>query len=338
MVHRYGTVGKRIDMEKVTTSNFSSIDLTCQRNDVKQGEPPRYLLITPAKDEEMYIGKMLNSLVSQTLLPSKWIIINDGSVDNTERIIISYQKQYSFIELISLARKDKRAAGGEGVLSHALKRVNLDDYDYIARFDADIILQNDYIENIFNEFGKDAYLGIAGGGLYVDYKGNFKLEEEPNYHVRGALKMYRKQCFSDINGLQPYIGWDTIDEVAAWTKGWKTKSFFDYRVIHQRPTGGGISSLSVYWQRGKSDYYTCSHPLFVFLKAIKLIGISLNIPKGVSFYCGYLCCFIQRLKRIKNKSFIKTRRTQQLRRIFCHSLSKQDKSKHKDCDHHHIKA
>lgn len=92
---------------------------------------------------------------------------------------------------------------------------------------------------ILNEFAKDEKLGIAGGGFYVEKNGRFVLEKVADYHVRGRLKMYCRKCLEEIGSLCTYKEWGTIDEVYAWKHGWKTRSFFENRVIHKRPTGKG---------------------------------------------------------------------------------------------------
>jgi hypothetical protein len=127
--------------------------------------------------------------------------------------------------------------------------------------------------------------------------------------------MCRRQCFQQIGALTTWIGWDTIEEVNTWTKGWKTKSLFEYRVIHRRPTGDGIQASRVYWERGKAEYYTWSHPLFVLAKTFKsaIENFSLLIP--VCYLAGFISRYIVRDSCIQDRAFAKTRREQQRRRV-----------------------
>lgn len=275
----------------------------------------KYLLITPVRDEEKFIKGMVKSILRQEILPARWVFIDDGSIDQTAAILKTYKENYPFINVISLSRKTERQPGGEGVIEKAFEIVNADDYDFIARFDADIVLDSDYIINILKEFDKDSTLGIAGGGLYVIMKGQEILEKVPEYHVRGALKMYRRDCFNDIGGFESDIGWDTIDEIRAWMHGWETKSFFLYKGIHLRPTGSGISRLRLAWRRGQAEYNTCSHPLFVVMKSVKLLFNTFNPLYATSYLGGFLYCYINRVERIQEKEFIRFRREEQLRRI-----------------------
>jgi len=275
-----------------------------------------YALVTPVRDEEQYIGAMMDSILAQKVLPARWIIVDDGSTDRTPQIVASYQSRFDLVELIQLPARRERKAGGEQAITRAFGRLKLGEYDFLGRFDADLLFDRDYIAQILGEFGRDPELGIAGGGLYVEKNGQLELERVPDYHVRGALKMYRRECFEQIQGITDRIGWDTIDEVYAWTKGWKTRSFFDYRVVHRRPTGEGIAARRVYWQRGKAEYYTWSHPLFVLTKAAKIAWEKLSVVVPVCFLGGFASCYFRRDVRLQDPAFAKTRREQQKERIY----------------------
>lgn len=277
--------------------------------------PKRVALITPVRDERGYIEAMLESISNQDVPPVKWIIVDDGSTDGTQDVVNDYVQKYSFIHLLQLPPRQERRPGGESAISHALAFLNLAEYDFIARFDADLIFERDYIARMLHEFSLDSTLGIAGGGLYIQRETSQQLENVPGYHVRGALKMYRRECFVQIGGLTDRIGWDTIDEVSAWMKGWKTRSFFQYRVIHRRPTGEGLKASRIWWERGKAEYFTWSHPLFVMVKAIKVGRESRSVSAPASFLSGFACSYVRRYSRVRDRVFVTTRRRQQLGRM-----------------------
>ena len=188
-------------------------------------------------------------------------------------------------------------------------------FDYIARFDADLSFECDYMAQILGEFESDEKLGIAGGGLYVGEGGARRLEKAPDYHVRGAVKTYRRECFVDIGGLGTQIGWDTADEVSAWIKGWKTKSFFQYKVIHCRPTGKGVDVRHLQRERGKAEYLTWSSPIFVAGKAIKIGLVNLSLAQPLSYLAGFLSCYSRSEERLPDPKFVRMRRKQQARRL-----------------------
>jgi poly-beta-1,6-N-acetyl-D-glucosamine synthase len=274
----------------------------------------KYALVTPVHNEERFIREMILSVMTQNPRPDKWIIIDDGSTDRTREIIEGFQN-IDILQVVHLPPKHRRAPGGEGVIGHALRCLNITDYDFLARFDADIVLDDNYISNILEEFRRAPSLGIAGGGLYVLTSNGQHLEKQPQCHVRGALKMYRRECFEDIGGIEHYIGWDTLDETRAWIKGWTTRSFPQYRAIHRRPTGAGLSLARHSWQLGKADYMNWAHPLFVTLKAAKFHPL-----KGGAFLSGFISCYVMRVERVADKRVKLYRRRYQRARLL-HFLS-----------------
>jgi len=299
--------------------NLSSTSLTVNTEKGPAAtHQPMYVLISPVHNEEKFIGRMIESIAAQTVLPGHWVIVDDGSTDGTLEIARAYAQRYAFIELICLPKRTTRQPGGEGAIQQAFKVVRSYPYDFLARFDADLEFGTDYIAKILGEFADDEKLGIAGGGLYVEKNGRLVLERVPNYHVRGGLKMYRRRCLEQIGSLCTNMGWDTIDEVYAWKYGWKTRSFFENRVIHKRPTGEGLSARQISWQRGRGEYYTWSHPLFVLLKAVKVAAASPT--RGLYFLGGFLECYLKHKERLQDPSFERIRRKQQLRRLLSAGL------------------
>lgn len=275
----------------------------------------RYALITPVRDEEAYIGDMIASMVAQTVLPSLWVIVDDGSVDKTAQIVSDFADRFTFIKLVKLPPRNQRLAGGEGAVPNALKGIDLSDFDFLARFDADLVFPPDYIESILGEFHRNPKLGIAGGELYVEKEGALVPEKNPLVHVRGALKMYRSQCLKDIGGLTSQIGWDTIDEVYAWTRSWTTRSFPGYKVIHRRPTGNGIAGTRVYKERGRAEYLTWSHPLFVLAKSFKILLRERSIGRPICYLAGFILSYIRQESRLQDLTFATTRRKEQKQRL-----------------------
>ena len=275
----------------------------------------RYAMVTPVYNEVRYIGAMIESVLSQTIQPARWIIVDDGSTDGTADLVASYAERYEFLQLIRRPIRSERLPGGEGAIETGLQQLDLSQYEFFARFDADLKFDANYMECILDEFFNNPRLGIAGGGLYVERNDRMELEVVPIYHVRGAVKMYRRRCFEQIGGLRKEIGWDTIDEVQAWVHGWETKSFFRYRVIHCRPTGRGIKASRIYWQRGMAEYNSWSSPFFVFTKTARIAIRELAPIKAICFLAGFISAYMWRAPRIQDPSFVKMRRMQQINRM-----------------------
>jgi glycosyltransferase involved in cell wall biosynthesis len=275
----------------------------------------RFGLVTPVRDEEEFIGAMIESVVAQTTLPLKWIIVDDGSRDRSAEIIQSYAEQYGFIRFLQLPPREQRYFGGESAASVGLRELAAEDLDYIARFDADLVFPPDHFARIFKKCLANPRIGIAGGGLYIKQNGVFVLEKHSSYHVRGAIKVYRRQCLEVIGGLGEGMGWDTLDEVTAWVNGWDTRSFEDVEAIHQRPTGQAIPSDRLYHARGRAEFLTWSHPLFVFGKAVKIGFSEGSIMKPAFYLTGFLTGYIRGEERIHDPEIAKARRAQQWRLI-----------------------
>ncbi len=212
-------------------------------------------IIIPAYNEEAFIAKTLQSLVEQTFLPKKIVVINDNSTDDTQNLIDSFSKKHSFISSI-LNKSEAIHIPGSKVINAFNKGLESIDnnYDIICKFDADLIFPSNYLEQIKNTFEKSPDCGMAGGFCYLEKNNTWVLENLTNKeHIRGALKAYRKQCFLQIGGLKNTMGWDTVDELLAQYHGWKIHTDESLHVKHLKPTGKAYSKKPKYKQ-GEAFY------------------------------------------------------------------------------------
>lgn len=214
-----------------------------------------FQIIIPAHNEEAFLEKTLLSLVEQTLLPKKIIVVNDSSTDKTQEIIDRFAEKYHFIDGI-YHDSDKTHSPGSKVINAFYKGFHsLDDnFDIICKFDADLVFPSDYLEKISEIFKSDPKIGMAAGFCYIEKSGQWKLESLTNKdHIRGALKAYRKSCFVEIQGLRNTMGWDTIDELLSQYQGWKIKTDPSLKVKHLKPTGKVYTQASRFKQ-GEAFY------------------------------------------------------------------------------------
>jgi glycosyltransferase involved in cell wall biosynthesis len=235
----------------------------------------KYILITAARNEENYIGRTILSIINQSCLPVKWLIISDGSTDKTEKIIESYQKTNNFIELIKLQDRNARSFGSKALaFMHAYGLIGNCEYDCIGNLDADITLDKNYFENILTKMEQNEKLGIAGGVRMDFCNGKFIPIPCPSNSVAGAYQMFRKKCFEDAGGYKPlkYGGIDAVAEITARMKGWEVCSFPELKIYHHRCTGTGESFSLKYRARHGIKFYSIGyHPLFITLKFLKEI-------------------------------------------------------------------
>jgi len=277
-----------------------------------------YVVITPARDESLYIEKTIESVASQTIKPVEWVIVNDGSTDDTGKIIDRYSNQYPWIHTIHRENRGFRKSGG-GVIEafyDGYNSLKSKDWDYVAKLDGDLSFGGDYFEKCFEYFKGNSKLGIAGGMVYHVINGVDKLEKNPSFHVRGATKIYKKECWDAIGGLIKSPGWDTLDEVKANMLGWETKSFPDLKLIHHRYTGNadGIWRNSV--KNGTADYISGYHPLFMFLKCTKRFFQKPYIIGSAGHFYGFLAGYIRNMPQVNDSRLINYLRRQQINRLF----------------------
>ena len=212
-------------------------------------------IVIPAYNEEAFIAKTLQSLVEQTFLPKRIVVVNDNSTDNTQNLIDSFSEKHEFISSV-LNKSEAIHIPGEKVINAFNKGFeSLDkNYDIICKFDADIILPNNYFEKLLNVFTSNNKVGIAGGNLYIKNDKTWVFENISNKKkVRGPIKLYRKECFKEIGGLKKSIGWDTVDELLAQYYGWQIHTDEALHVKHLKPTGKAYTKASKYKQ-GEAFY------------------------------------------------------------------------------------
>lgn len=222
-----------------------------------------YYLIIPAYNEEQFIALTLQSLVEQTVLPSKLAIVNDSSTDKTAEIVMAFAKEYPFISLVNKTSDAIHLPGSKVInaFNEGLESVD-DNYDFIVKADADLIFPLNYFETLIKHFKSDERIGMVGGFCYVEKNGDWILENLTDKdHIRGALKAYRKETFKQIGGLKPAMGWDTVDELLCKFYNWKVITDESLHVKHLKPTGANYNKTARYKQ-GEA-FYTLGYGFWI---------------------------------------------------------------------------
>ena len=214
-----------------------------------------YYIVIPAHNEEAFIALTLQSLISQTVLPKKIVVVNDNSTDKTAEIVTAFAKENPFITLVNKTSEAIHLPGSKVIQAFHKGFETLDEeYDVIVKLDADLILPNNYFETVLNIFEEDATIGMAGGFAYIEKNGQWILENLTDKdHIRGAFKAYRKACFQQIGNLKPAMGWDTVDELLSKFYGWKVVTDSSLIVKHLKPTGANYNKTARYKQ-GEAFY------------------------------------------------------------------------------------
>lgn len=284
-------------------------------------EARRYAVVSPVRNEAELIRHTLESVVAQTEPPSVWIIVDDGSTDETAAIVAEYEASAGYIKLLHLENDgaakpaDRLLWAAEAVaFNNGLATIELDDFDYIVKLDGDLAFGPGYFATLMDEFEADPTLGMAGGYCYQPYKGGRLMEWNPQSHVRGPTKMYRVACFKEIGGIEPVYAWDALDVLKAQMAGWRTSSF-DLVVDHLKPTGSVGGLLKARSRQGVGAYLLGYHPLFLLARAARLSMASPYVLGGFAFLGGYVKAAIRRPPRIADTETIAYLRRQQMQRL-----------------------
>jgi poly-beta-1,6-N-acetyl-D-glucosamine synthase len=278
----------------------------------------KYVVVTPVRDEEQYLPFAIQSMARQTILPQQWVLVNDGSKDNTGKIIDEAAKQYPWI--LPVHRRDRGfRKWGAGIIEafySGYDALTVKNWDFMSKLDGDLSFDPEYFAQTFQNFSENSKIGIGGGVLYYYKEGKLILENHPVFHVRGGVKIYRRKCWQDLGGLWVGPGSDTIDEVKANMLGWKTRSFFDLHMIHHRPTGATYGRWGGLVKDGKIDYVTGYHPLFVMAKSLVRLRRRPYIIGSCALLYGYLTARLEKIPQVDDRQVIRYLRQQQLARLF----------------------
>ena len=265
------------------------------RSDARQS--PEYCLISPARNEGDYIRNTLDSVLAQTVLPKRWIVIDDGSTDDTPRILAEYAAKHSFIEVHNRVDRGRRALGGGvvEVFNEGLELLGDDPVDFVCKLDVDLILPPRYFERLLEEMARDARLGSVSGKPYfrVPAKGTkeqLRSERIGDDVSAGMTKFYRRAFLDDIGGLVKGLIWDGIDCYRGRMLGWRSKSIEDpeLRFIHLRPMGSSDRGIMTGRRRlGEGYWFAGAAPLFVFASAMYRLTHKPALVGSVATLQGY---------------------------------------------------
>jgi glycosyltransferase involved in cell wall biosynthesis len=278
----------------------------------------KYVLITPAHNEATFIQKTLESMVAQTVLPERWVIVDDGSMDETAKIAEKYATQFPWIQVVRRPQRfDRSFAAKVRAFNVGFQRVRSLQFDVIGNLDADLSFDPEYLEFLTGKFAEDPRLGVAGtpfteDGGYDTARDSFEGEN----HVAGGCQLFRKQCFEDVGGYipNPAGGIDWIAVTTARMKGWRTRSFPQKRFHHYRTLGtAGKSNWAASFSYGEKDYYLGGSPVW------QLFRVAYRATKqpieGFALLSGYCWAAIRRIERPVTSELLRFHRREQMKRL-----------------------
>jgi glycosyltransferase involved in cell wall biosynthesis len=280
----------------------------------------KYILITPARNEATFIAQTLDSVIAQTHLPERWIIVDDGSTDQTAEIVETYAQKFSWIKLIRNPKREGRnfAAKANAVNAAFTQMENLD-FTVVGNLDADTSFAPGYMEFLMQKFSADSKLGVAGTPFTQDggYDSTRDSFEGENY-VAGPIQLFRRDCFREIGGYfaNPAGGVDWIAVMDARLKGWTARSFSDLRYHHHRLMGtaerGQVIALFSY---GQKDYYLGGSPVWQLFRVIYRIAKKPYFIGGLALFSGYFWAALKKVERPISNDLMKFHRAEQMKKL-----------------------
>ena len=266
------------------------------------------VIISPVRDEAALIARTLDSVVAQTVRPAEWVIVDDGSTDETAAIVQRYADQYPFIRLVTHPDRGFRKLGG-GVIAafkYGLTQIATPNHDFIGKLDGDMSFGPQYLATMFQAFSADPKLAAVSGKTFRPEDGGLVEETMIDEQVAGQFKLYRWSAYCEIGGFVEEVMWDGIDVHLARMKGWNTMSFDhpDARLIHHRLMGSSDRNVlrgRLRWGRG--IYFMGYHPLYALASGIFRMREKPFFIGGLLIIAGYIKAAWQRIPRYEYPGF-----------------------------------
>jgi glycosyltransferase involved in cell wall biosynthesis len=281
-------------------------------------EKLRYVIITPARNEERFIELTLQSMVAQTYLPLRWVIVSDGSTDRTDEIVGRYAARYPWIELLRMPQRQERHFAGKVYAFNAgFEKVKSLEFDVVGNLDADVSFEPEHFEFLLGKMKETPKLGMAGapfreGTFQYDYR--FSNIE----NVWGGCQLFRRQCYEGIGGYMPLKGGciDHVAVISARFHGWKTRTFPDKICMHHRTMGTAQhSELRAKFRLGVKDHSVGNHPLWEFVRAIYQMKHRPVVAGGIALWMGYAWALLRGAEVPLSKDLVTFVRREQMQRL-----------------------
>jgi len=287
---------------------------------MSDGSRLQYILITPARNEEAFLEKTIQSVVSQTVRPVRWVIVNDGSTDGTARILARYAALHDWIQVVDMpARRDRSFAAKVHSFNAGYETVKAIDHQVVGNLDADVSFEETFFAFLLDRLAGDPELGVVGT-IFREADGYRSDADsfEGQAHVSGQCQLFRRECFEAIGGYVPHRagGIDWIAVTTARMKGWKTRSFREQSFFHHRTLGTAERSrLASAFSYGEKDYYLGGHPLWQLFRVTYRMAKPPYLVGGVATGGGYLWACLRQTRRPVSAELMRFHRTEQMRKL-----------------------
>jgi poly-beta-1,6-N-acetyl-D-glucosamine synthase len=301
------------------SANPSSGSGTLEMSEKSVAKHLPYVLITPARNEQAFLEKTIESVIHQTVPPLKWVIVDDGSTDKTPEIISRYLADHPWMEMVQMPqRRDRSFAAKVHSFNAGFERVKDLPYEVVGNLDADVSFEPDFLGFLIGKFAEDPTLGVAGTIFKEEGYSSETDSYEGMNHVSGQVQLFRKKCFEEIGGYIPHRagGIDWMAVTTARMIGWKTQSFREKWFFHYRSLGTAERSMTASaLSYGEKDYYLGNHPVWEFFRVLYRVKKYPYIVGGMALGLGYCWAFVNRTPRPVSPELMKFHRAEEMQKL-----------------------
>ncbi len=266
---------------------------------------PDYLVVTPVKDEARHVAETVRSMIAQQHRPLRWVIVDDGSTDDTPAILSRETAGHDWITVLHTGNRERRLGSAEVIaFDHGLASVPAAlPWQYVVKLDGDLRLPPDYFARLLARMAADTAWGIASGVYRERHDGAWRTIAMPAYHASGASKVVSRACWQRIGGFATRKGWDTVDEIKAGLAGWRTGHFPDLVFDHLKPEGAAMGTLATHRFHGEIYHATGGGFGFLLVKAAhRALTARPRLAGGLAMLAGYLGAVLARRPRLVDRA------------------------------------
>lgn len=281
---------------------------------------PRYVLVSPCRDEAAHLPQTLDSVLAQSARPTLWVIVDDGSTDATPQILQGYAAAHDWIRIVTRADRGRRDVG-PGVVDAfyaGYAAIASADYDYLCKLDTDVLLPSRYFEELLRRMEADRRIATCSGKAYVRSGERLVSEGHGDDTSLGMTKLYRRWQFEAIGGFEPHVMWDGIDCHRCRMHGWIACSWDDpeLRFVHLRRMGSSQNGiLSGRMRHGSGQYFMGTGPAFILASAVRRIAEPPFVLGSLAILWGWVASAARRQARLEDPEFRRFLRRYQRRAL-----------------------
>ena len=268
----------------------------------------RLLVISPVRDEAAHIERVARAVARQDRPPDLWLVVDDGSQDATAELLRALERDVPCLRVLQAPPRadagDQLARAAEvRAFNWALSTVDPAGFTHIGKLDGDVELADDHFAQLLARFAADPGLGLAGCRLVEPSRGGWRPLRIPSYHVHGAVKLYSRECFEAIGGMEERLGGDTIDETYARMRGYETRTFGDVVARHHRPSASAQGRLRGRARHGECAYIARYGVGWTLARSVKVASFPPVGLSGAAFVWGYARAAMTRAPRVEDNEF-----------------------------------